>query len=84
MQNKNLIDEISSINLKTFLTRKNKPFILCILKLVNDSGITTLADLVQAEEHVKDNNLAKSIKLVLSAIPKYLIEIAKNYNSVKT
>ena len=77
---KNLIDEISSINLKTFLTRKNKPFILCILKQVNDSGITTLADLVQAEEHVKDNNLAKSIKLVLSAIPKYLIEIAKNYN----
>jgi hypothetical protein len=77
---KNLIDEISSINLRTFLSRKKKMFTLCILKLVNDSGITTLADLVQADEHERERNLSKSIKLVLSSIPRHLIEIAKNYN----
>ncbi len=39
-----------------------------------------MADLVQADEHERDGNLSKSIKLVLSSIPKNLVEIAKNCN----
>jgi hypothetical protein len=30
--NKNLIDEVSSINLTTYLTRKNKVFMVCMIK----------------------------------------------------
>ena len=75
---RNLIDEVSSINLKTYLSRKNKMFMLCILKKLNNAGITTLAELIQAEEHTKDKNLIKAIKLILSTIPKKLIDIASN------
>ena len=77
---KNLIDEVSSINLKTFLSRKGHMFMLCILKQLNKAGITTLADLVQAYEYEKNINLLKSIKLILSSFPKDLVEIAKNFN----
>ena len=77
---RNLIDEVSSINLKSYLSRKNKMFMLCILKKLNNAGITTLAELIQAEEHTKDKNVIKAIKLILSTIPKKLIDIASNYN----
>jgi hypothetical protein len=77
---KNLIDEVSSINLKTFLSRKGLMFMLYILKQLNKAGITTLADLVQAYEYEKNINLLKSIKLILSSFPKDLVEIAKNFN----
>jgi hypothetical protein len=77
---RNLIDEVSSINLKSFLSRKGQMFILCILKQLNNLGIVTLADLVQAYEHENNSNVLKSIRLVLSSIPKDLVQIAKNFN----
>jgi hypothetical protein len=39
-----------------------------------------LADLVQAYEHENNSNVLKSIRLVLSSIPKDLVQIAKNFN----
>ena len=47
---KNLIDEVSSINLITYLTRKNKVFMLCMIKPLTKNGITTLGELIQAHE----------------------------------
>jgi hypothetical protein len=40
--NKNLSDKISSISLTTYLTRKNKVFMLCMIKPLKKNGITTL------------------------------------------
>ena len=77
---KNLIDEISSINIRNFLKRKGKLFMTCIMKQLNTYGIETLAELVQSNEHVSDRNLVKSIQLILGSIPKSLVKIAENYN----
>jgi hypothetical protein len=77
---KNLIEEVSSINIKTFLTRKNKIFILCIVKPLTNLGLTTLGELIQAYEHETNSNINKSMSLVINAFPKVLINIAKCYS----
>jgi hypothetical protein len=77
---RNLINEVASLNLNTYLIRKGKMFIACILKQLTNNGVTTLAELIQANEYVKDSNQIKAIKLILGVIPKRLIEIAENYN----
>ncbi len=76
----NLINEVSSINLEAFLHRRGQVFMLCILKQLKNKGITTLAELSQAREFVKDRNQSKSIEMVLSTIPKRLLEIVENFN----
>jgi hypothetical protein len=48
---KNLIDEVSSINLK----RKNKVFMVCMVKPLTKNGITTLGELIQAYEYETDH-----------------------------
>jgi hypothetical protein len=50
---KNLIDEVSSIN----LTRKNKVFMLCIIKPLTMNGMTTPGELIQAYEYETDEKL---------------------------
>jgi len=77
---KNLIEEISSINISMFLKRKNKVFSLCILKSITKLGIKTLGELVQAYEHETEPNINKSMKLVLNSFPKNLVLIAKCFN----
>ena len=77
---KNLINEVASINLETYLKRKKKIFSLCILKPITNLGIITLGELVQAYEHERDRNLNKSMTLVIKSFPKILVDIAKCYN----
>jgi hypothetical protein len=77
---KNLIDEISSINLKTYLKRKNRVLAVCVLKKLSDNGITTLGELMLAHEYEEDINLNKAMKIVINSFPKHLINIAKCYN----
>jgi hypothetical protein len=55
-------------------------FQICILNKLSKNGITSLAELTQAYEHEQEANLVKSMKIILSAFPKKLTEIAKNYN----
>ena len=74
---KNLIDEVSSINLTTFLTRKKRVFLLCMLKPLTAIGITTLGELTQAYEYETDERLNKTMRSIISAFPKILIDISK-------
>jgi hypothetical protein len=76
---RNLIDEVASINLKTYLARKKRIFLVCILKPILESGITTLGELVQAHEHEQDRNLNKSMKIILNSFPPKLRNIAESY-----
>jgi exonuclease III len=76
---KNLIEEVAAINLETYLKRKNRMFVLCILKPLTSLGITYLGELVQAYEHEIDNNTNKAMNIVISNIPKALINIVKCY-----
>ena len=77
---KNLIDEVSSINLRTYLKRKNRVFALCVLKQINEKGIITLGELMSAYEYESDTNTNKSMKIVINSFPKHLQNIAKCFN----
>jgi hypothetical protein len=77
---KNLIDEVSSINLTNYLTRKNKVFLVCLIKPLTKNGITTLGELIQAYEYESDEKLIKSMKIIISSFPKILVNISKCYN----
>ena len=77
---KNLIDEVSSINLKTYLTRKNKVFMLCMMKPLTKNGITTLSELIQAYEYETDERLSKTMKIIISTFPETLVNISKCHN----
>jgi hypothetical protein len=77
---KNLINEVASINLKTYLKRKNRVFALCILKQLNNLGITTLGELVQSYEHETNENLNKIMLIIIKSFPKSLVDIAKAFN----
>jgi len=78
--NRNLINEVSSINLATYLKRKNRVFMTCLLKPLTEYGIITLGDLVQSMEHVKDAKLNKIMKTIISSIPSHLVNITKCCN----
>ncbi len=69
---KNLIDEVSTINLRTYLKRKNRVFALCVLKQINEKGIITLGELMSAYEYESDTNTNKSMKIVINSFPKHL------------
>jgi exonuclease III len=77
---RNLIDEVASINLKTYLERKGRPFHLCILKQISKVGITTLGELSQAYEHETNHNLNKAMEIILGSLPDKLTTIAKCFN----
>ena len=80
MMDRNLLDEVASINLATYLKRKNKVFMTCMLKPLTESGVTTLGELVQNMEHERDANLNKIMKIIISAMPKHLVKITESYN----
>jgi exonuclease III len=77
---KNLIDEVASINLRAYLERKQRMFARCVLKRLTDNGITTLGELITAYEFEEDTNLNKAMKIIINSFPKHLINIAKCYN----
>jgi hypothetical protein len=67
---KNLIDEVSSINLTTNLTWKNKVFMLCMIKPLTKNAIITLGELIQAFEYETDEKMTKTMKIIISSFPK--------------
>jgi hypothetical protein len=80
MEDMNVTNEVSSINLREYLKRKNKPFHLCILKSITNAGIDCLGELVRESEMEKDINMQKKMKIIISAFPSNLIAIASNTN----
>ena len=76
---RNMINEVSSIDLQTFLTRRNKVFHLCILKQITKAGINTLGELMQQFEYEQNVNLTKAMEMIIRIIPTHLVSIAKLY-----
>jgi hypothetical protein len=77
---KNLIEEVASINIKTFLKRKKKEFHLCMLTELTKMDIITLGDLTQALEYENDRKKTKLMEMILGVFPAILQKIAKCYN----
>ena len=78
--NSNLVDEVLSINLESFLKRKNKLFHVCMLRALKRSGIESLGELISEYETEQDVNTNKTMRIILSAFPKNLTQIAENRN----
>jgi exonuclease III len=74
--NKILIDEVSSINIESYLNRKGRPLQLCIAKKVLIDGHTSLGGILQAMEYETNEQKIISIKMILSEFPNKLKEIA--------
>jgi hypothetical protein len=78
--NKCVIEEVSSINLSTFLERNKKVFHQCILKSLSELNVTYLHELLHEREVARDRNTSKAINIVLSAFPIHLKQIAEKFN----
>ena len=74
---KNLIDEVSTINLSEYLKRKKKIFMICMLRSLTEANIITLGDLTQAYEYENNEKTSKTMKMIMSTFPPKLIEISK-------
>jgi hypothetical protein len=77
---RHLINEVASLNLATYLHRKNYLLTLCMLKTLTRRGILTLGELVQSYEYENDKKIQTTMKSIMATIPKHLISIAKCYN----
>jgi hypothetical protein len=75
-----MIDDVSSINLATYLKNKKKLFHLCMLKPLTSEGIETLGDLVQAYEYEQNQKTLQSMKNILGTFQGSLVNIAKCFN----
>ena len=76
----NLIKEVCSINTRTYLERKNRPFAICMNKAIFNAGILTLGELVREYESENDPKMNKLMKISLSNFPNKLIKIAECFN----
>jgi exonuclease III len=77
---RNLIEEVASINIKTYLKRKKKEFHLCMLNELTGMDIITLGDLSQSIEFENDRRKTKTMNMILQIFPKTLQNISKCYN----
>jgi hypothetical protein len=77
---RNLINEIASIDISAYLTRKKRVFAICINKQLIRAGVESLGELLQAYEFEIDEKMTKMMTLTLANFPPKLIKIAKCYN----
>ena len=74
---RNLIEEIMSINIETFLLRKRRPLQACLAKLLRKNGISCLGQAVQRQEYERNRNIVEMIETTLGAVSPTLIKIAR-------
>jgi hypothetical protein len=75
-----VVNNIASIKIRTFLKRKNLLLHLCVLKPLTDASIETLGELCQEYEHNQDPDICQRIKIVMGAIPGNFKQILENIN----
>jgi hypothetical protein len=77
--NKILINEVSSINLTQYLSRRKMVFMQCMVKNITKDGIETLGELIQTYEYEIDVRSLKTMKMILAVFPTKLRNIAECY-----
>jgi hypothetical protein len=77
---KNMIEEVASINIKTYLKRKGKVLHVCMMNELSRMDITTLGDLTQAIEYENEQRTKKTMIMICSVFPNTLLNISKCYN----
>jgi hypothetical protein len=75
------INTVGSIDISTYLERKNEILANCVFKEIKKEGIENLNDVLQELEFNRHNTTLRNLKYIVSCLDQELIEIAKNYNS---
>ena len=73
-----LIDEVTSIDLNCYLSRKNKHLAVCIQRALTNNGVSSLGELTQALEYEKEEKTLKSMLFIVSNFPKKTDRNIKN------
>jgi len=77
---RNLIEEVASINIRTYLKRRKKEFHLCMSNVLTKMNIITLGDLSQSIEFENDRKTTKTMNMILGIFPAKIQEISKCFN----
>jgi hypothetical protein len=76
-----VINQISMINIETYLTRKERVFLKCIYNKIKKEGVETFRDLTFAAETEMNKDRSKRLESIINAFPKYFREVANSYNA---
>jgi hypothetical protein len=74
-----VVEEISSTDLNTYLSRKKKVFHVCMLKNITKLGIRSVGELIREYEVEINENTSKMMKMILCILPTKLIELAEKF-----
>jgi hypothetical protein len=77
---KSTIEEVASINLKSYLKRKNRLFHLCAARPLFNLDIQHLGELVKQYKFENNTNTSRTMKLIIATFPEKLIKIAQKFN----
>jgi len=75
------INTVGSIDISTYLERKNEILANCVFKEIKKEGIENLNEVLQELEFNSHETTIRNLKYIVSCLDQELIEIAKNYNS---
>ncbi len=76
---KNIVEQVSSINVKQYLLKKNRLLALCVFQGI-DIGNDTFLETVMAAETENDPDKSKVLEMVISNFPKLFRQIALSFN----
>jgi hypothetical protein len=74
------ITQISMTKVETYLKRKSRVFLNCIMAQMQREGLESFLDIVSEAETERDRNRKKRLESILTAFPKYFRNAANNFN----
>jgi len=74
------INQIAMVDIKTYLTRKSRVFLVCIFNQISKEGIETYLDLEREAETEKNKGKLKRYESILNAFPTFFRDAANSYN----
>jgi hypothetical protein len=74
------IEQVSMIDIDSFLTRQSRVFLKCIYKPFHKEGIKSFLDLVREAETERDRNTSKRLESLIHAFLDYFRDMANLFN----
>jgi hypothetical protein len=74
------IKQIAMININTYLNRKGRVFLSCILKPFGKEGLENLFEITRELESELDRNRSKRLESIINAFPKYYRNVANSFD----
>ena len=74
------IEQVSMIDIDTFLTRQSRVFLKCIYKPFHKEGIKSFLDIVREAETERDSSTSRRLESIIHAFPVYFRDMANSFN----